>query len=108
MATKRKSPVNTELLSARDSMELGRLIQMIVSDPKMRDLLRTNPAKAVAASKVQLSPEAKRAFIDHAKQASSLTEGVDAVAGAFFFFFFWYWAQSARSGPGGPSRKTTR
>ena len=88
MARKRKLPIiKTAKLTDRDSLELGRFIQMIVSDPKMRDLVRSNPARALTASKITLSPEAKRAFIDYAKQASVLTEGVDAVSGAFFFFF---------------------
>jgi hypothetical protein len=105
MARKPETPTN-EMLEGRDSLELGRLIQMIVSDPKMRDLLRSNPAKAVAASKVQLSPDAKAAFIDYAKQARSLTDGVDAVAGSFFFFFYYKARETARLGA--LSRKSKR
>jgi hypothetical protein len=76
------------MLSARDSMELGRLIQMIVSDPDMRDLVRSDPAKALAHSKIRLSAEARSAFVDYAHYAASITEGVDPVAGAFYFFMF--------------------
>jgi hypothetical protein len=106
MARKPKTPAKNEMLEGRDSLELGRLIQMIVSDPKMRDQLRDNPAKAVAASKVQLSPETKAAFIDYAKQAGSLTDGVDAVAGSFFFFFYYKARETARLGA--VSRKSKR
>lgn len=77
-----------ERLSALDSIELGRLIQMIVSDPAMRDLVRTNPARALTLSKVRLSPDARSAFIEYAEHAASLTEKVDPVAGAFYFFLF--------------------
>jgi hypothetical protein len=106
MARKPKTPAKNATLEGRDSLELGRLIQMIVSDPKMRDQLRDNPAKAVAASKVQLSPETKTAFIDYAKQAGSITDGVDAVAGSFFFFFYYKARETARLGA--VSRKSKR
>lgn len=89
----------TGMLSARDSMELGRLIQMIVSDPTMRDLVRTNPAKALAFSKIRLSDEAKRAFIDYAQYASELTKEVDPVAGSFYFFLFFALSRTTQGGP---------
>jgi VIT1/CCC1 family predicted Fe2+/Mn2+ transporter len=81
-----------EMLSARDSMELGRLIQMIVSDPHMRDLVRADPAKALAHSKIELSAEASNAFIEYAQLAAKISEGVGPVQGAFFFFVFFFFA----------------
>lgn len=96
-----------ETLSARDSMELGRLIQMIVSDPAMRDLIRTNPAKALSYSKIHLSAEARSAFIDYAQYAAQLTEGVDPVAGSFYFFLFFALARAEQPG-GGPSPRQSQ
>ena len=89
-----------QMLSARDSMELGRLIQMIVSDPAMRDLVRTNPAKALSHSRVHLSAEASSAFIDYAQYAAELTKEVDAVAGSFYFFLYFFLARVEQPGGG--------
>ena len=91
----------TEMLSARDSMELGRLIQMIVSDPDMRELVRSNPAKALAYSRIHLSAEAKSAFIEYAQYSAELTKDVDAVAGSFYFFLYFALARAEQPGPGG-------
>lgn len=71
-----------------DRLALGEFVRALVSDPEFRTLYRTDPASAVKASGVELSPLVTDALIRNVPAGLGLTAHMDAVASAYFYFFY--------------------